>query len=486
MNPEFWQFQKDQPLAGMLRRLRGRFDQWLPILNFPAPEARQLIRRIALVERDIILPLKVAGIAMLCHSFYSRQWFREVLTSLDVAVEKTQLFLGIYIAANIVMAAGFLAMRRLPLALVQWNVYASCLMDGLLLSALTLVTGGYQSFLYWFFLPLILRSSFSVPRATSQLLLNATLCFCYVVAGSMEIAIAEHLMRLQEAQGIQLETGGLTDSVDRETLFLRIFVLLLMTACSYGVQMLLERQRLALEEAREFAVREGQLRSAGRMAAEFVHSIKNPLAIINNTAYSLQRSLKDARSETREQVRIIQEEVERSDRIITQVMGYAQLSEGRVEKLDVAEELDNAIARVLPEAANYPIRVHREYASGLSPLLMQRRHLSETFINILQNAREAIGSNGGNIFVSAYRHEFDSVAVTVRDDGPGIPPGKHEQIFEAYYTTREKGTGLGLSTVKHNVELYGGKIHVESKLGNGASFTLIFPARALLDVSLHA
>jgi signal transduction histidine kinase len=71
------------------------------------------------------------------------------------------------------------------------------------------------------------------------------------------------------------------------------------------------------------------------------------------------------------------------------------------------------------------------------------------------------------------------VEVTVADDGPGIPPDKLERIFEAYFTTKEKGTGLGLAIVKHNVELYGGTVYVESKLGKGAKFTLIFPAKSL-------
>ena len=118
-----------------------------------------------------------------------------------------------------------------------------------------------------------------------------------------------------------------------------------MTVCCYGVQVLLERQRQAVEEAREFAMREGQLRSAGRLAAEFTHQIKNPLAIINNAAFSLQRALKQGKPVSAEQIRIIQEEVEHSDRIITQIMGYAQLSEGRVEKLNVMEELDQPSSR---------------------------------------------------------------------------------------------------------------------------------------------
>jgi signal transduction histidine kinase len=67
----------------------------------------------------------------------------------------------------------------------------------------------------------------------------------------------------------------------------------------------------------------------------------------------------------------------------------------------------------------------------------------------------------------------------VADDGPGIAPDKAGRIFEAYFTTKEKGTGLGLAIVKHNAELYGGTVRVESALGKGAKFTVVFPARAL-------
>ena len=61
-----------------------------------------------------------------------------------------------------------------------------------------------------------------------------------------------------------------------------------------------------------------------------------------------------------------------------------------------------------------------------------------------------------------------------------LPPDKIGRIFEAYYTTKERGTGLGLAIVKHNVELYGGTVRVESELGKGAKFTVIFPAKALM------
>jgi signal transduction histidine kinase len=114
---------------------------------------------------------------------------------------------------------------------------------------------------------------------------------------------------------------------------------------------------------------------------------------------------------------------------------------------------------------------------------MQRRHLVDTVMNLLQNAREALGEQGGNVFVSARCDSDYSVEITIRDDGPGIPPEKQEKIFEAYYTTKEKGTGLGLATVKHNVELYGGSVRVESGLGKGARFVLVFPAKALIKLA---
>ena len=104
-------------------------------------------------------------------------------------------------------------------------------------------------------------------------------------------------------------------------------------------------------EAAEFAAREGQLHSAGRLAAEFAHQIKNPLAIINNAAYSLQRSLGGQPTPSAaQQIEIIQEEVARADKVITQIMGYAQLSEGRVEKLNVIEEIERATEQVFPAA----------------------------------------------------------------------------------------------------------------------------------------
>ena len=455
--------------------------QWLkrlPVLfEIPAPDPPRLLRRIGFMERDIMLPVKAAFIGMILYSFHSTRWFGLPLNMQDLITETVQFIFWFYILANVILTALLLRAKPLPLAVVQWTVVTSSLVDGLFIAVLASLSGGLDSILFWLFAALIVRNAVSVPPGFSQLFLNVAISLCYVSVGALDI------FRDSNTDATLL-SGFDADPDDwGQPFVLRLAVLLLMTGGCYGAQLLLERQQIAAFEAGEFAARESQLRSAGRLAAEFAHQIKNPLAIINNAAFSLQRSLRAGKAAAAaQQIEIIQEEVARADRVITQITGYAQLSEGRVEKLEVVAELDRAIAQVFPAAVPTPVKIHRDYAAHFPPLLMQRGHLSEILVNLLQNAREALGQKG-NVFVNAHCRRDEAIEISVRDDGPGVPPDKIERIFEAYYTSKEKGTGLGLAIVKHNVELYGGTVRVESKSGHGAKFILLFPAKAQMKLS---
>ena len=466
-----------QPVHRVLNALAREFNQLVELFRLPPPGTSQVLRRIELMEQHIILPIKAAWIAILLRpANYS--WIGEQATNLEVNPASAYCLFWSYVAISLAAGILVLFLRRFPPRVSEGTVFAITLVDGIFLGVLTVVTGGYSSPLYYIFLGLIVRTAVNVPRPTSQLLLNLTLSTCFVMAGVIDSYVAQNLTSETDKRVIELYADN-----PGEPLLLRLVLLLLMTLCCYALQVLLERHRQALAEAREFALREGQLRSAGRLAAEFAHQIKNPLAIINTAAYSLHRAVRENKADAVEQIRMIEEEVERADRIITQVMGYAQLSEGHVERLNVIEELDQAIERVLPAAAHFPLQIHRSYRGKFPPLLMLRRHVSETFINVLQNAREALEKRGGNIYVQAQWHEDESIEVSIRDDGPGIAPEKLGRIFEAYYTTKQKGSGLGLATVKHNVELYGGSVRVESELGKGARFVLIFPAKTLMQIA---
>lgn len=143
--------------------------------------------------------------------------------------------------------------------------------------------------------------------------------------------------------------------------------------------------------------------------------------------------------------------------------------------------LEEAIAQVFSPAAKFEVTIRRDLETGLPPLLMQRAHLEAILVNLLLNAREAMQGRG-QLEIHAKQNDDGAVVIQIKDTGPGIPERQRRQIFEPYFSTKEKGTGLGLSIVKHNVELYGGSIEVESTLGKGARFTLKFPAKVLMSL----
>ena len=450
----------------LLKRLPALFE-------IPAPDAGRARRRIELMERNLMLPAKLFFVGSVFYSFNNSPWMGQISSGLDVTVETVQLIFLVYVLFSALLALPLFAAARLPLALLQWSAVTSALLDGLVLAAMTLITGGMESILFWLFPGLILRNAVSVPPGFSQLFLSFATSLCYALVAALDVVISKN-MDDTTSRALDLSPQGAIG----EPFVLRMLVLWLTTLTCYGVQAFFERQRLAAEEAGEFAARENQLHSAGRLAAEFAHQIKNPLAVINNAAYSLRRALGGTNAAAGQQIEIIQEEVARADRVITQVMGYAQLSEGRVEKLDVILKIDQAVELVFPAAAPTEIRVVKKIAVQFPPLLMQRAHFSEILVNLLQNAREAVGERG-NILVEAAALRDHAIVISVADDGPGIAPDKVGRIFEAYFTTKEKGTGLGLAIVKHNAELYGGSVRVESALGKGAKFTVVLPARAL-------
>jgi signal transduction histidine kinase len=489
--------------------------QWLKtfpgLLAAPRPDPLRQAELIVSVQRRIVLPVRAGLLAIVLYYVFSAGWLNGPLGMETVVLQTLRDFYLVYVFCNIVAAIIFSSWKHFPPELFQWLVFVLGILDGLFVAAIMVNTGGAQSIalaMPQIVLNLLLSAFYIGVAILSPNLNQETISITYMPGPSHLSSQTNTLSAMPPTNPLHISSqtkavaatshsepekphkptivwdSSLRQSDEEaptQSFLLGLFVLLLLTLCCYGVQALAERQRREMEEAREFAVREGQLHSAGRLAAEFAHQIKNPLAVIVNAAYSLQRSLRENKNSAAEQIEIIQEEVARADRLVTQIMGYAQLSEGRVEKLGVIEELERAITQVFPPAVPTDIKIHRQYADYFPPLLMQRGHLSEIFLNLVKNAREAIGPSG-NIFIKAACRRDHTVEVSIRDDGGGIPPDKVTRIFEAYYTTKAGGTGLGLAIVKHNTELYDGTVSVKSETGKGAEFILTFPAKTIVNL----
>ena len=457
------------------------------LLTVQTPDPEQQSARVRLMERNIGLPVKAAAILVLAYYLFFSNWFEGVAAPggqntappPQIELEIIRQFFLIYVALNVGVAGLLLGIRPVPETWIQWSVFGISLVDALFLAGLTVVTGGVESVLYWVFLGLIIRNAVTHTLAARQIILNVIVNVCYVFVGISDVTTAHWRDENWDEQLLMAFEQNSQDHAP-ESFLLRLALLILMSACCYGVQVLLDKQRVADAESREYTLRQQQLQATGRLAAEIAHQLKNPLGIINNAAFTLQRTVREGKTIT-QQISIIREEVERSDRILTELMGYARLSEGTVERLIVSDELEHAIERVFPAGAKYEVSIHRDYAPALPPLLMQRSHLMEVFVNLLQNAREAMNGKGNLTVTTRYGANY-SVIVTIDDDGPGIPADKLPMIFEPYYTTKEKGTGLGLAIVKHNAEIYGGSVQIESEPGKGSCFTVILPAKTMMRI----
>ncbi len=418
------------------------------------------------MERNTILPVKVVYFLVLIFYLYFIEW-PEMIDADRVRwtlLRTIQWFFVFCLIVNVIIGVMLIRMEEFSTRMLREVVFSICLFDALLLAMMTELTGGFESFLFWMFLGLQIRNAISMPIATTQIVANLSVSVIYLCAGAFDIVVARSEEELENITG--------------EPVMLRALLLMLMTACGYGLQVLIDKQRRMEAEEDEYDRRQSQLQASGRLAAEIAHQVKNPLGIINNAAFALGQATNENETAKR-QVGLIREEVNRADQIITKLMGYAQLVEGRLAKLDVNETLDAAIMQVFPRGSKFGTRIRREYGIALPPLLAQPEHISEVFVNVIQNAREVLGNNGEIRIKTSYEGDY-TFRVVIEDNGPGIPTENLESVFEPYHSTKEKGTGLGLAIVRHNTELYGGTVKIESELGKYTRFNLFFPGRTAI------
>ena len=447
-----------------MQMIRELLDQ----VKLLVPDFEQMRQRIRVVERHILLPIKAVALPIILWKALVHIWNTEVMTHWDATMHTVYLFFVLYFMISLawgILVWGMDGLKRWQLLSV---IFAGILVDTLFLSALMIASHGFDSPVFWLFCLWIIRSSVCLPTFLNQLSMALFICIFYVSAGFLE--------------SWAVSADGYSREAFVEPVVLRIFFLVILSASSMGLHLTLIRQKQVRDEAQEFWLRQEQIRANGRLAAEIAHQLKNPLGIINNVAYIIQKKVERGKSDIESQIQIIREEIDRSDRIITDLMGYAKLAEGTLERLAINEELERALDQVFPKASQFGIEIIKEYAQGLPNLMMQRSHLAEILVNLLSNARDILENRGQIALRSRFSSDY-AVIVEVADSGPGITPELLSQIWTPYFTTKRKGTGLGLSIVKHNVEMYGGTIEVYSELGHGTCFTIQLPARSFLRIS---
>jgi two-component system, NtrC family, sensor histidine kinase HydH len=238
-----------------------------------------------------------------------------------------------------------------------------------------------------------------------------------------------------------------------------------------------------LEEAQEEARRSERLAALGQMSAGLAHEIRNPLGVIKGSAEMLHQKLGQSNPLATELAGYISTETNRLSALVTRFLDFARPLHAELVPQEVTPVLDRALHSVSLTHQNDAIQVERQYQPNLPPVPLDESLSEQAFVNLIQNAYDAMGDSGGKLRVIAARTNNgnrDGVEVRIEDTGPGIPAQLREQIFNPFVTTKKTGVGLGLSIVSRIVDGHHGSIRLESgpeaKDSAGARFVIFFPA----------
>ncbi len=236
-----------------------------------------------------------------------------------------------------------------------------------------------------------------------------------------------------------------------------------------------------LELAQEEARRSERLAALGQLSAGLAHEIRNPLGVIKGSAEMLTQKLGQSNPLATELAGYISSETNRLSALVTRFLDFARPLHAELTRQRITTVLDRALNDVAILWKGAAVRVEREYEANLPELPLDENLAEQAFLNIVQNAYDAMGGSGGGaggvLRASARKSQGggrEGIEVRIEDSGPGIPAALREQIFNPFVTTKKTGVGLGLSIVSKIMDGHRGSIRIESGAG-GACFVLFFP-----------
>ncbi len=239
------------------------------------------------------------------------------------------------------------------------------------------------------------------------------------------------------------------------------------------------RLKSELNEANVRLERSRRLAALGEMAAGIAHEVRNPLAAIALHAEMLRDDL--GASEEAQTAGKILRAARELDGVVGDVLRFARELAPAVTVVDAAEPARRAVATCQMLAVAAGVELSVDAAPAFEDVEVDAGLVAQALANLIRNAIEAIGEEGsaelGRVGISVeVRGEMVSYAVT--DNGPGLPEGVVERMFNPFYTTRQTGCGLGLAMVQRIVDAHGGRVDAASMDAGGARFVLTLPVRA--------
>ncbi len=272
-----------------------------------------------------------------------------------------------------------------------------------------------------------------------------------------------------------------------------------------------------LKESEAQLIQTEKMSSLGQMVAGIAHEINTPLAYVKNSLGSVVGKLPEVKElvvETNKLLRLMEDPspsperlqakyaavrglvnhfaeqqalaelgqlakdglygIDQISEIVLNLKNFSRLDRSKISSFNINEGVESALILAKHELKHLKVT---KTLGDIPPITCSPSQLNQVFLNLINNAAQAIESSSGEITVNTRTEGADHVAVEISDNGKGIPPEIMSKIFDPFFTTKAvgKGTGLGLSISYKIIEQHGGRISVDSIVGQGTRFTIVLP-----------
>ncbi len=233
----------------------------------------------------------------------------------------------------------------------------------------------------------------------------------------------------------------------------------------------------------EQIVETGKLASVGELAAGIAHEINNPVAIMVEEAGWIEDLLEEEEfcestnlNELRRSLKQINSQGKRCKEITHKLLSFARKTDSRIQEVHLNELIEEIVALSTQRAKYSNVVINTDFQQDLPSIQVSQSELQQVFLNLINNALDAMEKRGGIINISS-RLEGNFILIEIADNGGGIPKANLSRIFDPFFTTKPvgKGTGLGLSICYGIIKKMGGDIEVHSVLDEGTTFFVRIP-----------
>jgi two-component system sensor histidine kinase HydH len=220
--------------------------------------------------------------------------------------------------------------------------------------------------------------------------------------------------------------------------------------------------------------RKEKLAAIGGLAAGVAHEIRNPLSSIKGIATYFKNKF-DENSDDEEMAGVMIEEVERLNRVISELLEFARPTDLKPKATNVTSLIEHSVRLIEKEASTKNIKIKLDLSHQPLSAEIDSDRFSQCLLNLYINSLQAMEKDG-QLSIKNSLTDDNLIAIEIRDTGSGIKAENLNKIFDPYYTTKTKGTGLGLAIVHKIIEAHNGNIRVRSVPGQGTTFIIGIPA----------